>query len=94
VLQGSLTNTLPLNTKSLRSSIVPQQGGITSVLGLPAEDGDQLFTYAGGYSAYQYDGLGDAWDPTEPVLNVGQSFFYIKNGTSVSSSWVRNFTVQ
>jgi len=94
VLQGSLTNTLPIGTKVMRSSIVPQSGGVTSVLGLPGEDGDNLFTYNGGYSSYQYDGLGLVWDPTEPVISVGQAFFYTKSGSSVSSSWVRNFTVQ
>ncbi len=94
VLQGNLTNTLPIGVKVLRSSVVPQQGGITTVLGLPGEDSDSLFTYSGGYASYQYDGLGNQWDPTEPVINVGQAFFYVKANSSVSSNWIRNFTVQ
>src|SRR6266481_4793415 len=51
VRQGSLTNTLPVNTKVIRTSIVPQAGRVTTDLGVPGEAFDQLFTYAGGFTA-------------------------------------------
>jgi len=94
VEQGSLSNTLPINVKVMRSSIVPQAGGVTTVLGLPAEDSDQLFVFNGGYTGYNYDGIDAVWTPVEPVISVGQAFFYTKAPGGVSSSWVRNFTVQ
>jgi hypothetical protein len=94
VKQGSLTNTLPINTKVLRSPIVPQAGGIAAVHQIPGEPGDQMFTYSGGFSAFTFDDLDSVWTPTEPVMSVGQGFFYTKASTSASSNWVRNFTVQ
>jgi hypothetical protein len=96
VEQGSLTNTLPLGIQVMRSSIVPQQGGISSVLGVPFDDGDHLYTFSGTYSTYFYSTDDGQWDPTEPVINVGQGFFYKKaaGGHLANVNWVRNFTVQ
>jgi len=94
VLQGSLVNTLPINTKVIRSSIVPQQGLISTDLKLPGEDSDLLYTYAAGYTTYSYDALTPGWLPSEPTIGVGQAFFYLKAPQSVSSQWIRNFTVQ
>jgi hypothetical protein len=104
VLQGSLANTVP-HGLAMRSSMVPQQGMITTDLGAPAEDSDNLFLYNGGYTVYDYDGYDSApghpngyWELNgilnEPTINVGQAFFYLKNPANVSTSWVRNFTVQ
>jgi hypothetical protein len=101
VLQGSLTNTLPLGTKVLRSSIVPQTGLISTDLGVPYDNNDNLFVYntvqnSGGYTPYQYSTDDGQWDPSEPVINVGQGFFYVKAPTAnpADANWVRNFTVQ
>jgi hypothetical protein len=95
VLQGSLVNQLPLGTKVMRSSIVPQQGLITTDLGLPGEAGDQMFTFAGGgYTSYNFDDLDLVWAPSQPTVAVGQAFFYVKAAGATSSNWVRNFTVQ
>jgi hypothetical protein len=93
VLQGSLVNPLPTSTLVLRSSIVPQQGLITTDLGVPAEPDDVMYTFAGGYTGYQFDDVDLVWYPTQPTISVGQGFFYKKAG-SASTSWVRNFTVQ
>jgi hypothetical protein len=94
VLQGSLTNTLPLGQKVIRSSIVPQQGLISTDLKLPGEANDSLYTYASGYAPYQFDDVDLVWKPSEPTIIVGQSFFYVKATTGTKSAWVRNFTVQ
>jgi hypothetical protein len=96
VLQGSLTNTLPLNVKVMRSSMVPQQGGVSSVLGVPFDNNDSLYLYNAGYSTYLYSTDDGQWDPNEPVINVGQGFFYVKAATAnpANANWVRNFTVQ
>jgi hypothetical protein len=93
VLQGSLTNPIPINAFAIRSSMVPQSGGVSTVLGFPAEDGDQIYVYNGGYTTSTYDGLAAAWD-VEPTPAVGQAFFTHKASTSTINQWVRNFTVQ
>jgi hypothetical protein len=93
VLQGSLTNTLPIGTLAMRSSLVPQQGLISTDLGVPGEANDLAYLFAGGYTGYQFDDVDLVWKPSQPTINVGQGFFYKKAATSVSSSWVRNFTV-
>jgi hypothetical protein len=101
VLQGSLTNTLPLGVQVMRSSIVPQQGLISTDLGVPFDDGDHLYVFntaqnSGGYVAYAYSTDDGQWDPSEPTITVGQGFFYKKaaTGTPAKANWVRNFTVQ
>jgi hypothetical protein len=95
VLQGTLTvpNGLPTNTKVLRSSMVPQQGLISTDLALPGEPNDNLFTWTGTYNPYQFDDVDLVWKPSEPTIKVGESFFYVKAGTA-TTAWVRNFTVQ
>ena len=93
VLQGGLTNTLPIGALSMRSSMVPQAGTAT-VLGIPGEAGDQLYKYSNGYTIYQFDEFDPVWLPSEPTINVGEAFFYRKSPSSTQSKWVRNFTVQ
>jgi hypothetical protein len=94
VMQGSLSNTLPAGVKVLRSSIPPQAGLITTTLGLPAEGGDQMFTFKnGGFSAFVFDDIDLIWSPSEPNLAVGDGFFYTKVSTGTQTIWVRNFTV-
>jgi hypothetical protein len=97
VMQGSLTNTLPINTKVIRTSIVPQAGRVTADLGLPGEPYDELFTWpsqSGGYIAFSFDDIDLAWFPFDASNAVGQSFFYIKSGVGTHTNWIRNFTVQ
>lgn len=94
VLQGNLQNTLPLGTKVVRSSMVPQAGLVTTDLGLPAEAADELYLWSNGYIGYQFDDLDMEWVPNEPSVAVGQAFFYVKAAGNASSTWTRNFTVQ
>jgi len=101
VLQGSLTNTLPLGVKVMRSSIVPQQGLLSTDLGVPTDNGSQAFTYNvlqnnGGYSSYTYSSEDGTWNPSEPTIAVGQGFFFITaaGAPPASAQWIRNFTVQ
>jgi hypothetical protein len=88
VPQGSLSTMLVAGF-NLTASQVPQAGGVSTDLGLPAEDGDTVYTYTGGaYSVSTYD-FG-AWDPAEPNVEVGQGFWVQKiNG----ASWDRDFSV-
>jgi len=94
VPQGYLLNAFPTNS-SIRSSIAPQSGYIDSVLGFPAVDGDAISVYRNGqYSTYTFDALipPGSWNPTNPVPNLGESF-WIRNSTGSSRNWTRNFSV-
>jgi hypothetical protein len=104
VLQNTspgLVNTLPIGN-SIRASMVPQQGTATGDLKIPGEDGDQLYVYNNGYAAYAYDAFqgatggwtGNGVPDAGPIINVGQGFFYKKAAASVTTTWVRSFTVQ
>ena len=95
VMQGSLANPIPAGY-SVRSSQVPQSGGLGSVLGLTQLGFfDNVLVWTGsGYRTYTYLGGGN-WDDgqggsTEPVINVGQSFFI---NAGASTSWNRTFSV-
>ncbi|MGC8742778.1 MAG: hypothetical protein ACP5T0_02720 [Verrucomicrobiia bacterium] len=92
VLQGSLTNTLPVGF-SIKSSMVPQQGAVDSVLQFPAQGGDFIYKYipGQGYNVYTFDDLDLVWTPSSPIINVGEAFFVRR---SSAGSWVRNFNVQ
>lgn len=92
VPQGNLSNPIP-NGLAIRSSIVPQGGGLTSVLQYPAEDGDTCYQYNpanGSYTINTYLGFLGSWDPAEPTPAVGESF-YIQSGSA--KSWTRTFSV-
>jgi hypothetical protein len=90
VRQGSLTNAVP-NGYSVRSSIVPQAGLITSVLGYPPNPGDSVNKYAGGYTTFTFDEISLDWQPFQPSFNVGEAF--LAQRFSGGTNWVRNFTV-
>jgi hypothetical protein len=94
VNQGSLTNTLPIGVRAIRTSIVPQAGKVGTDLKVPGEANDALYQYRGGYSTYVFDADDLVWAPVEPTNLVGEAFFYVKSGSSVSNLWIRNFTVQ
>ena len=80
---------------SMVSSMVPQQGKVSADFQVPAEDGDQVFVYSGGYSGDTYDAIAGDWGiPGGMTVNVGQGFFYKKAVGGVSTVWVRSFTVQ
>jgi hypothetical protein len=92
VPQGSLSTAIPAGL-AIRASQVPQSGGITSVLGFPAQDGDTCYQYvpsSGAYIINTYLGFLNAWDPNEPTPQVGESFFI---QSSAAKSWNRTFSV-
>jgi hypothetical protein len=100
VPQGTLSNPLPQNY-SLRSSIVPQAGGITSVLGLTAENNDTVYffnpatqTYGPALTYFVDPGPPPTgvWFPNEPTPAVGQGFWF-KNNTGTARNWNRTFSV-
>jgi len=91
VPQGTLNTPTPAGF-SIVSSQVPQSGAV-GTLGLVGEAGDVLYKFrnGSGYSIYTFDDLELAWSPNEPSVNVGESFFLLKNGPS--RTWTRTFSV-
>lgn len=89
VPQGDLKNAIPAGF-SIRSSMVPQAGKITTDLKFPGVAGDLVYQYSGGYTTYTFDEIDLAWTPTEPTIKVGEAFFTKK---VAATSWDRTFTV-
>lgn len=93
VMQGNLTNAFPLGY-SIRSSQVPQAANLTA-LGLTAavQNFDQVLVWTnnpapGSFVVYTL--TFGAWDPADPQIEVGQSFFL---NTAAAGNWTRTFTV-
>jgi hypothetical protein len=80
---------------SIKSSKIPQAGGITSALGFNATPGDILYKFdvpSQNFQLYTFDEIDLAWLPSEPSIDVGESFFvFEQNGAG--ATWNRNFDV-
>jgi hypothetical protein len=91
VPQGSLSTGLTAGF-NLVSSQVPQAGGVVADLGLPALPGGTVYTFdnAGGYSISAYDADFEEWDNGEPMVEVGEGFWY---RVGEDTTWTRDFSV-
>jgi len=92
IVDGTKTNPIAAGF-SIVSSIVPQSGGLVSALGFPQADGDQVFKFNTGsqsYEIYSYLEVFGEWDPSEPVVGVGEAFFVNK---PAAATWTREFSV-
>ncbi len=89
VLQGYNANPVP-NRTSVRSSIVPQAGRVTTDLLLPVIQGDRVQRMLGGTNVTYTFTVPGGWSPSEPSIELGESFFSIK---AVGFFWSRNFLV-
>jgi len=92
VPQGVLTNPMPANF-SLRSSIVPQAGALTTTLGYTASNDDVVYQWDRVNQRYTdattfIGGFG--WFPAEPNIGVGESFFIQR---TAPGTWTRTFSV-
>jgi hypothetical protein len=91
VPQGTLTTDTPTGF-SIRSSQVPQQGTV-SALGLIGQPSDNIYKFvSGGYQIYTFDDLDLVWTPSEPQINVGESFF-LNKAPGGTPTWTRVFSV-
>ncbi len=90
-ITGILENFIPQG-ESLRASILPLAGRISTDLGFPAVEGLTLSTLdlTGNLSvsATYQDG---SWQPEEPVLEIGKSVL-VNSPTNIV--WSKNFTVE
>lgn len=92
VTQGNTTNNIPTGY-SIKSSIVPQAGDLTT-MGLVGAPNDTVYRYTPGQGytpagVYTFDEFDLVWKPSNPQINVGEAFFFSGTG----KSWTRNFTV-
>jgi len=92
VMQGTganaLKNEVPVGF-SIESSMVPQAGKLQTDLKFPIVNDDTIYTYVNGkyvISSFSFD----AWDPSEPVIGVGEAFWSYKN---TATTWTRDFSV-
>jgi len=91
VMQGELHNPVTLGY-DIYSAMVPQVGGISTVHGYPAQQGDQVFRFLPASGGYQTFTRGPTtWlGAGEPVLQVNEAV-WIK--AAAAKDWVRTFTV-
>jgi len=97
VPEGQLSIPLSVNGYNFVSSMMPQTGGIQSELGYNPGEFDSIMQWKNGdWVAFFYDPTVDppAWEDSnfnpisEPVINVGESFFIIPAGPT---TWTRDF---
>jgi hypothetical protein len=97
----TLTNSTTLVPNySLAGSVVPIAGSIDSTnFNLPFQANDNVLLFNGsGYDIYVYSGspglwIGPSGPGSAPVVNVGQSFFYL-NSSGANEQWNQSFTIQ
>jgi hypothetical protein len=89
VREGVLSRTLPGTGLSyLVGSMLPKAGGLQSNLSYVPNGGDQVFLWTGpGGLIFDTYRLGN-WGPQQPVLNVGQGFFWHGGSTN---NWQMSF---
>jgi hypothetical protein len=83
------TNNVPTGF-SIRASVIPQTGLVQTDLLYPAVSLDKVIKWTG--TAYQTFTLDPdfGWQPSEPTIQVGDSFFAQK---TAPANWIRNFAV-
>ena len=93
VMIGALSNPVPAGF-SMRSSMVPQAGGLTSVLGFPATDGTIVYQYNGATQTYSIDAVEfGSWGNSGangPSLAVGEAVWI---SAPAATTWSRTFSV-
>jgi len=89
ILTGNLDNTIPSGL-SIKSSKVPQRGGVMSALGLRLAPFDNVYRWRSNrFDVYTFLPNG-TWMPSEPDIEVGEAFFIRANQ---ELRWTRAFTI-
>lgn len=86
---GNLQNTLPAGF-SVKSSIVPQSGLVSTDLGLPVSVGDTVYKFNSVQNAYESFPFLGVWVSGEPTVAVAEGFFF---NAQAAGSWNRSFSV-
>jgi hypothetical protein len=92
VSTGALTNAMSAGFQ-IKSSQVPQEGRIDTVLGFPAIPGATIYQFnnaTGNYVIASFDDLDNAWLPAVPTIKVGEAF-WVK--LAAAANWTRTFNI-
>jgi len=92
VSTGSLTNAMSAGFQ-IKSSQVPQEGRIDTVLGFPPIPGATIYQFnnaTAGYVIASFDDLDNAWLPAVPTIKVGESFWV---NLTAAANWTRTFNI-
>jgi hypothetical protein len=91
ITEGEKVNDIPQGF-SIRASIVPQSGALATDLGFPAAENDTVYEFDNVSGGYVISSLLPivGWQPSEPSIDVGQSFFV---NAGAATTWTRDFTV-
>lgn len=90
VAQGDLQQALPAGY-SIAGSMIPQSGGVGSMLEMPVVSGDEVWRWNRQTQSYlEYGFPVDVWQPEEPVVSVGEAFVVRKSAPVI---WRRVFHV-
>jgi hypothetical protein len=94
-VQGGPTGImLPADNNCFVTSVLPKAGGVQTVLGYDPQVNDSVEAWAyfiQGYELSEYLGPGNpsgTWNPTEPVIGIGESFFLIPSTNNV---WMEHY---
>jgi len=74
---------VPVNGCCLVSLQEPLAGGVDEIIGLGGGEGDNVFRFnplTSRWNVYNYSEDNPGWSPSEPVANVGESFWYCRAG--------------
>jgi hypothetical protein len=92
VSTGALTNAMSAGFQ-IKSSQVPQEGRIDTVLGFPPISGATIYQFnnaTGGYVIASFDDLDNAWLPAVPTIKVGEAFWV---NLAAAANWTRTFNI-
>lgn len=93
VQTGNLSNFVPTGF-SVRSSQVPQQGGLQTALNFPIGPGDLFYRLQNGsYVLYRVTGSGTWQSGNEPVINPAEAFWAFRQTANGSVNWTRTFSI-
>ncbi len=86
---GHLVDELPTGY-SVCASIIPQSGGISTVMGIPTTPGATVYRFDGPSESYSVYVAGeDGWVPEEPSARIGEAF-WVKEPHP--EEWARDFS--
>jgi hypothetical protein len=89
VMQGELVNPLAQGF-DIKSSMVPQAGGLQTDLGFVPSVGDSIYQQQAG-PGYLTSSFVGVWIPSEPTIAVGEAFWV---QSADNKDWTRTFSVQ
>jgi Flp pilus assembly protein CpaB len=94
VKQGSPVSNPISSGLSVKSSMVPQSGSLSTALGFNPTADTVTYQYTtdgtGGFIINSYAIADGFWDPAEPTLGVAEALWFDSRGGQV---WTRNFSV-